>query len=132
MPLLLLANKQDSPESLSVEEIRNDYEDWQRHKRDSARRNSTYGEESLNEHRRERIASLDVMGVSALEGCASIQFVRPVLHELTPDRFRTGVRAAVDWLFIRVQNSRRRCEDHRAHHICTNNTPSHREENNQT
>ena len=65
-PLLLLANKQDSPDSLSVEEIRNDYEDWYRHKLDSARR--TYGSENEVEHRRERIASLDVMGISALEG----------------------------------------------------------------
>lgn len=72
VPLLLLANKQDSPTSLSVEEIRNDYEDWYRHKQDSARRNSPYGEESFNEHRRERIASLDVMGISALEGYAPL------------------------------------------------------------
>lgn len=66
VPLLLLANKQDSPRSLSVEEIRNDYEDWYRHKLDNTRR--TYGAENEAEHRRERIASLDVMGVSALEG----------------------------------------------------------------
>ncbi|GJE92773.1 P-loop containing nucleoside triphosphate hydrolase protein [Phanerochaete sordida] len=85
-PLLLLANKQDSPEALSVEEIRNDYEDWYRNKLENMRR--TYGAEGESEHRRERIASLDVMGISALEG--------------------TGVRAAVDWIFIRVQNSRRR------------------------
>ncbi|TFY76358.1 hypothetical protein EWM64_g7653 [Hericium alpestre] len=85
VPLLLVANKQDSPESLSVEEIRHDYEEWYQRKMESARRR--YGEEMAMEHRRERIASLDVMGVSALEG--------------------TGVRAAVDWLFIRVQNSRR-------------------------
>ncbi|EIM83026.1 P-loop containing nucleoside triphosphate hydrolase protein [Stereum hirsutum FP-91666 SS1] len=88
VPLLLLANKQDSPQSLSVEEIRHDYEDWHQRKMESARR--TYGEENDMEQRRERIASLDVMGVSALEG--------------------TGVRAAVDWLFLRVQNSRRRDE----------------------
>lgn len=66
VPLLLLANKQDSPDSLSVEEIRNDYEDWYRHKLDSTRR--TFGAENETEHRRERIASLDVMGISALEG----------------------------------------------------------------
>ncbi|KAF9527313.1 P-loop containing nucleoside triphosphate hydrolase protein [Crepidotus variabilis] len=88
VPLLLLANKQDSPQSLSVDEIRHDYEDWYQRKLESARR-IRYGDGSNNEiaMRRERIASLDVMGVSALEG--------------------TGVRAAVDWLFIRVQNSRR-------------------------
>ncbi|EMD33681.1 hypothetical protein CERSUDRAFT_159939 [Gelatoporia subvermispora B] len=88
VPLLLLANKQDNPRSLSVEEIRNDYEEWFRHKQDSSRR--VYGEEIELEQRRERIASLDVMGISALEG--------------------TGVRAAIDWLFIRVQNSKRRDE----------------------
>ncbi|KZT71768.1 P-loop containing nucleoside triphosphate hydrolase protein [Daedalea quercina L-15889] len=86
VPLLLLANKQDSPHSLSVEEIRNDYEEWHRSKQDAARRR--YGDEIELEQRRDRMASLDVMGISALEG--------------------TGVRAAVDWLFIRVQNSRRR------------------------
>ncbi|KAH9839165.1 P-loop containing nucleoside triphosphate hydrolase protein [Rhodofomes roseus] len=88
VPLLLLANKQDSPHSLSVEEIRNDYEEWYRSKQDAARRR--YGDEVELEHRRDRMASLDVMGISALEG--------------------TGVQAAVDWLFIRVQNSRRRDE----------------------
>ena len=66
VPLLLLANKQDSPESLSVEEIRHDYEDWYQHKLDATRR--TYGSENETEHRRDRIASMDVMGISALEG----------------------------------------------------------------
>ncbi|KAF8893522.1 P-loop containing nucleoside triphosphate hydrolase protein [Infundibulicybe gibba] len=92
LPLLLLANKQDSPQSLSVAEIRHDYEDWHQRKLESARR-STYirsgdGDgDSAGGAQRERMASLDVMGVSAIEG--------------------TGVREAVDWLFIRVQNSRR-------------------------
>jgi len=88
VPLLLLANKQDSSLSLSVEEIRHDYEDWYQRKLESARRDTRYGEpESERAAKKQRIASLDVMGVSALEG--------------------TGVREAVDWLFIRVQNSRR-------------------------
>ena len=69
VPLLLLANKQDSPNSLSVEEIREHYEEWYRAKQDSARRVPRYGEEPNEEQRRERIASLDVMGISALEGC---------------------------------------------------------------
>lgn len=89
VPLLLLANKQDSPLSLSVDNIRHDYEDWHQRKLESARR-TRYGEPDISvdiSARRERIASLDVMGISAIEG--------------------TGVRAAVDWLFIRVQNSRR-------------------------
>jgi ADP-ribosylation factor related protein 1 len=43
------------------------------------------------ERKRERIASLDVLGVSALDG--------------------VGVREAVDWLFLRVQNSRRDLAD---------------------
>ncbi|KIY66722.1 P-loop containing nucleoside triphosphate hydrolase protein [Cylindrobasidium torrendii FP15055 ss-10] len=84
LPLLLLANKQDSSNSLSVEEIRNDYEDWYQRKIESARRDR---QDDGDAARRERIASLDVMGVSAIEG--------------------TGVRSAIDWLFLRVQNSRR-------------------------
>lgn len=66
IPLLLLANKQDSSQSLSVEEIRHDYETWHQAKVESARRR--YGEENEMNQRRERIASLDVMGISALEG----------------------------------------------------------------
>lgn len=66
VPLLLLANKQDSPGSLSVAEIRHDYEEWYQHKIECARRRQ--GSEMDNEQRRERIASLDVMGLSALEG----------------------------------------------------------------
>ena len=66
VPLLLLANKQDRPESLSVAEIRHDYEEWYQHKIESARRRQ--GSEMDSAERRERIASLDVMGLSALEG----------------------------------------------------------------
>ncbi|KAG5646242.1 hypothetical protein DXG03_004069 [Asterophora parasitica] len=69
IPLLLLANKQDSPLSLSVEEIRHDYEDWYQRKLESARRDTRYGQsESERTTRKERIASLEVLGVSALEG----------------------------------------------------------------
>ena len=68
-PLLLLANKQDSPQSLSVEEIRRDYEEWFQNKIENSRRTYEYDSSSDMHHRRERIASLNVMGVSALEGC---------------------------------------------------------------
>ncbi|KAI6112040.1 P-loop containing nucleoside triphosphate hydrolase protein [Pisolithus croceorrhizus] len=70
VPLLLLANKQDSPDSENVQ-------------------GGGFGEDedAELERRRQRIASLDVMGISALDG--------------------QGVREAVDWLFLRVQNSRR-------------------------
>jgi len=85
VPLLMLANKQDSPSSLSVEEIRESYENWWQ--RRQAREQSQGDEVVQHRDREERIASLDVMGVSALEG--------------------TGIRDAVNWLFIRVQNSRR-------------------------
>lgn len=70
VPLLLLANKQDSPLSLSVDDIRHDYEDWHQRKLESARR-TRYGEPDISvdiSARRERIASLDVMGISAIEG----------------------------------------------------------------
>ena len=55
--------------SLSVEEIRHDYEDWHQRKLESARRDVRHGEgDNEMSARRERIASLDVMGISALEG----------------------------------------------------------------
>jgi hypothetical protein len=66
VPLLLVANKQDNADSLSVAEIRHDYEEWYQHKIECARRRQ--GNEMDSQHRRERIASLDVMGLSALEG----------------------------------------------------------------
>ncbi|KAI6007801.1 P-loop containing nucleoside triphosphate hydrolase protein [Pisolithus orientalis] len=91
VPLLLLANKQDSPHSLSATEIRHDYETWDRHRREYARRRFGEDEEAELERRRQRIASLDVMGISALDG--------------------QGIREAVDWLFLRVQNSRRNVDD---------------------
>lgn len=87
VPLLLLANKQDSPDSLSTTEIRHDYDAWDRHRRECARRRFGEDEDAELERRRQRIASLDVMGISALDG--------------------QGIREAVDWLFLRVQNSRR-------------------------
>jgi len=77
VPLLLLANKQDSPDALTVEDIRENYEDWWQ------RRHQSGAWE--HEEQPERVASLDVMGVSGLEG--------------------TGIKEAVDWLFIRVQNT---------------------------
>jgi len=104
VPLLLLANKQDSPQSLSVDEIRRDYEEWFQNKIENSRRTYEYDSSSDMDHRRERIASLDVMGVSALEGCVSAVFSHFFI-ELTRT-YRTGVRAAIDWIFIRVQNSR--------------------------
>lgn len=81
VPLLLIANKQDSPQALSVEEIRHDYEDWHQRKMESARRNVRFGEGETE--RRERIASLDVMGISAIEGCAVsfIVFQSPTLSK---------------------------------------------------
>lgn len=100
LPLLLLANKQDSPTSLSVSEIRESFDAWQRAHPERQRAHqeaSDTGEETdeagqvdrkgkgkakavdQDEALRadgwddggaveERMASLDVMGVSALEG----------------------------------------------------------------
>ncbi|KIR52288.1 arf/Sar family protein [Cryptococcus gattii Ru294] len=115
LPLLLLANKQDSPSSLSVAEIRESFDVWQRAR---TNRNQDSNEDDLQEPgegkaplknadgahgtdaprtkgegwddggaKAERMASLDVMGISALEG--------------------TGVRDAINWLYIRVQNARK-------------------------
>ncbi|KAH7107983.1 P-loop containing nucleoside triphosphate hydrolase protein [Auriculariales sp. MPI-PUGE-AT-0066] len=93
-PLLLLANKQDSPDSMTVEEVRETYDTWAAKR---ARMASDLQQDDgpmspmtpvQAEHKKQRFASLDVIGISAIEG--------------------TGIREAVDWLFLRVQNSRRR------------------------
>ena len=68
VPLLLLANKQDTPMSMSAAEIRQDYEVWDHHRRDSARRRYAEEEGEEEERKKMRIASLEVLGVSALEG----------------------------------------------------------------
>lgn len=96
LPLLLLANKQDSPSSLSVAEIRKSFDAWQRAR---TNRNQDSNEDDPQEPgegkaplknadgahetdvprtegegwddggaKAERMASLDVMGISALEG----------------------------------------------------------------
>lgn len=107
VPLLLLANKQDSPDSLSVEEIRHDYEDYYQRKIESQRRNRYDGSGDGNDGtRRERIASLEVLGVSAIEGYAPACLAL-TNQPMTLMTCSTGVRDAVDWLFLRVQNSRR-------------------------
>ncbi|KAL7410243.1 P-loop containing nucleoside triphosphate hydrolase protein [Mrakia frigida] len=88
LPLLLCANKQDSPDALSATDIRESYESWAENRRVQLKmdkgRHSRKEEEAMMEGRG---GSLEVLGVSGLEG--------------------TGVRAAVDWLYLRVQNSRR-------------------------
>lgn len=92
LPLLLLANKQDSPSSLSVQEIRESFDAWTRahpeRRRAELEANEVEeeiedakgkGKERERERERadgwgddgaveERMASLDVLGVSALEG----------------------------------------------------------------
>jgi ADP-ribosylation factor related protein 1 len=63
LPLLLLANKQDLPGSLKVEQIRANYEEWwQLRNQEHAHR---LGRQRVDER---RMASLDVIGVSAVEG----------------------------------------------------------------
>jgi ADP-ribosylation factor related protein 1 len=66
VPLLLLANKQDTEECMGVGEVRWEWEAWStNHQR---RRNE--GDEQITQSRN---ASLDVMGVSALQGyCFSL------------------------------------------------------------
>lgn len=63
VPLLLLANKQDLSDSLSVEAIRENYEEWWQ------LRNSEEAHRAGSQRVERRMASLDVMGVSAVEGC---------------------------------------------------------------
>lgn len=77
LPLLLLANKQDKDTSLTVAEIRESFEAWQRArpgKEDEEAAASGPSSEARaadvvdGDAKRERLASLDVLGVSALEG----------------------------------------------------------------
>ena len=90
LPLLLLANKQDSPLALSSTEIRESYEDWQQKRKASLsaanksghnRRLSTMGSDAVGgggtmaeegnvggESEGSRGGSLEVLGVSGLEG----------------------------------------------------------------
>ncbi|KAG8721015.1 ADP-ribosylation factor protein 3 [Ceratobasidium sp. 394] len=90
VPLLLLANKQDAPNSLSVNDVRASYEAWWQTRRPEGEDQSEAAQigAGMIMGEDQRAASLDVMGVSALEGA--------------------GIRDAIDWVFIRVQNSRKR------------------------
>ncbi|CAE6374875.1 unnamed protein product [Rhizoctonia solani] len=88
VPLLLLANKQDAPNSLSVNDVRSSYEAWWQSRRVETGEDTSNGVIVGDDHRG---SSLDVMGVSALEG--------------------NGIRDAIDWVFIRVQTARPRGGD---------------------
>lgn len=88
LPLLLLANKQDVPSSLSTSEIRQSYENFQRNRSGKPEASASSASKALPKPQRrlseinhgedavwddggaaeERLASLDVMGVSALQG----------------------------------------------------------------
>ena len=79
LPLLLLANKQDAPSCLSVAEIRESFDAWYRarpsesedkdHKQNGEPRSSQDTQKwDDGGAKAERMASLDVMGISALEG----------------------------------------------------------------
>ena len=81
LPLLLLANKQDTPTSLSPAEIRESFDAWHRVRSEEFENENsadTGGDEVGGSQKRrvsdfdgaqaERMASLDVLGVSALTG----------------------------------------------------------------
>ena len=76
VPLLLLANKQDAPNSLSVNDVRASYEAWWQTRRADGEDTAEPGQigAGMIMGDDQRAASLDVMGVSALEGY--------VLHKL--------------------------------------------------
>ncbi len=72
LPLLLLANKQDKDTSLTVAEVRESFDAWQRARPERAAvpDSPLSGTVELpDEDKAQRMASLDVLGVSALEGC---------------------------------------------------------------
>ncbi|QRV94306.1 ADP-ribosylation factor family [Ceratobasidium sp. AG-Ba] len=70
VPLLLLANKQDAPNSLSVNDVRASYEAWWQTRRPEGEDGSESAQigAGMIMGEDQRAASLDVMGVSALEG----------------------------------------------------------------
>jgi ADP-ribosylation factor related protein 1 len=79
VPLLLLANKQDAANSLTVEEIRETYEEWWNRKQSESHPRtplSPFGgsgwQTGTGDEERRRMGSLDVMGVSALQGYVAI------------------------------------------------------------
>lgn len=86
VPTLVLANKQDSQDAVPIEEIK---EIFNRH---VAKMNVSEGA---------------VLPISALKGFAVYDRDCKVLGLIICSN-RTGVRESVDWLFLRVQNSRRR------------------------
>ncbi|KAJ9107599.1 hypothetical protein QFC21_001058 [Naganishia friedmannii] len=108
LPLLLIANKQDTPTALAVNEVRESFEAFQRAALAAAAGDgpssarTTDGEAGRERQsmaldvagegrdelaKMERMATLDVLGMSALTG--------------------DGVKNAVEWLYSRVQNARR-------------------------
>jgi ADP-ribosylation factor related protein 1 len=64
LPLLLVVNKQDQPSALSVAEVRESFEAFQR----AALEADAAGEKVDGEMKAERVATLDVLGMSALTG----------------------------------------------------------------
>lgn len=88
LPLLLLANKQDTPTSLSVSEIRESFDAWTRTKSTPATANGDpkgkgKAKETSDDDggaRDERMASLDVLGVSALEGYKAMRSTLTMLE----------------------------------------------------
>ncbi len=91
IPLLLLANKQDSPDALSVENIRYEYEAWWQNRLRAdeetglrhARRDSVSDIPTATEAL-VRSASLDVLGISALEGWVSLRMLDRLLTAKYP------------------------------------------------
>lgn len=101
LPLLLVANKQDSTNALSPAEIRESFDAWHRARmdlvNDDARDGQDGGNDDDEQHsatrfadfdgaKADRMASLDVLGISALTG--------------------DGVKEAVNWLYLRVKEAR--------------------------
>lgn len=80
VPLLLLANKQDAPNSLSVNDVRASYEAWWQTRRADGEEVAEPGQigAGMIMGDDQRAASLDVMGVSALEGYV-LRMLRDVL-----------------------------------------------------
>jgi ADP-ribosylation factor related protein 1 len=103
LPLLLVVNKQDQPSALSVAEVRESFEAFQRAALEA---DAAAGEKEDGMIKAERVATLDVLGMSALTGYVPA-FQLVILGRWADLVRRDGVKDAIEWLYSRVQTARR-------------------------
>jgi ADP-ribosylation factor related protein 1 len=92
-PLLLLANKQDVEHALTVEDVRYEYEAWWHNRVNDPR--SLHSQRAGESGPIMRSASLDVMGISALQGSVAFTIRSDDKLIILQDRYSRSYRLAV-------------------------------------